>query len=149
MARVENEVFAARVQELVDRINDKLPNTVVSMMRPAIVSSDSETMSLTISYPAQDWELNAAGAVHGGITSTMFDSAMGLLAYAITGGLTSTISLNVSFPRPAAGDGTFMVRVYATMAGRTVMYMNGEMWDTRAPEKIVATASGVFRNLTT
>ena len=84
--------------------------------------------------------------IHGGIVGTMFDTSMGIAAYAVTGGMTPTISLTTNFLRPAPGDGTLIVHARVTKAGRAVIYAEAEMWDSRAPEKPVATAQGIFRN---
>ena len=40
-----------------------------------------------------------------------------------------------------------LVRATATMAGRTVICLSGELWDERDPDRLLVTAQGVFRNL--
>ena len=144
MIETDKNEFIARAQGLVDRVTGEA--VVFGMMQPRLESCDPDTLSLVVSYPALPWERNATGAVHGGMTAAMMDTAMGTLAYAITGGITPTVSLNMSYPRPAPGDGTLLISVRAVMAGRTILCISGEMWDGRAPEKPVVTAQGVFRN---
>lgn len=146
MVQIDNETFSARAEELRQRVESDHGDTAVAMMHLRMVECDAQNRSLTFAFPAFPWECNPNGVIHGGLVATMFDTAMGITAYAMTGQMTPTINLNTSFLRPAPGDGTLIVRAQVTMCGRTVIYASAEMWDSRAPEKAVATAQGVFRN---
>ena len=146
MVQIDNELFMARANELRERVGNDHSGSVVAMMQPRITDCDAAKMSITIAYPAQVWEQNPDGVIHGGIVGTMFDTSMGIACYALTGEMTPTISLMTNFLRPAPGDGTLMVHAHVTMAGRTVIYAAAELWDSRTPEKIAATAQGIFRN---
>ena len=143
---IDNETFFARATALSEQIKTERENSVVGMMHPLVTDCDAAAMSVTVEYPAFPWERNPDGVIHGGIVGTMFDTAMGVAGFALTGAMTPTISLTTAFLRPAPGDGTLVVRARITMAGHTVIYLSAEMWDSRAPEQIVATAQGVFRN---
>ena len=148
MVQIDNVLFMARANELRERVENDHSGSVVAMMQPRITDCDAAKMSITIAYPAQVWEQNPDGVIHGGVVGTMFDTAMGITCYALIGQMTPTISLTTSFLRPAPGAGTLVVRARVTKAGRAVIYAQAEMWDSRAPEAIVATAQGIFRNRT-
>ena len=147
MTEAEQEAFAANAVRLTEFIRAKEKNTVVSMMQPELAVCDPKTFSLTLAFPGQPWECNPTGAIHGGMVSVMFDTAMGIAAYAYADELTPTISLTTSYLRPAPGEGTLHVHATVTMAGRGIMYASAEMWEAQSPERIVATAQGVFRRL--
>ena len=144
---INKEVFRARAEELSERVKHEDGTTIVSMLQPALAGCDPDELSITLSYPAMHWERNAGGVIHGGITGLMMDTTMGVLAYAIAGGMCPTMNLNISYPRPAPGDGTLLVKAKAAMVGRSTLYMTAEMWDDRAPDKVVALANGVFHDL--
>ena len=146
MIKIDNELFATRANELRERIENERGDSAVAMLQPQITGCDAAEMSMTVEYPALRWEQNPDGVIHGGIVGTMFDTAMGIVCYALTGQMTPTVSLTTNFLRPAPGDGTLMVHAHVTMAGRTVIYAAAELWDSRTPEKIAATAQGIFRN---
>ena len=146
MVPVDKSLFEKRIEKLLSRMRGELDDSVFGMMEPRLEACDLEAQSLTLVFPARRWERNGSGAIHGGIISSMFDTAMGTLTYALTGGLTPTIQLNVSFPRPAPDDGVLYVRPRVVKMGRTVITVTGECWDGRAPGDIVATASGTFRS---
>lgn len=145
MKPIDPALFTARAEQLRSRM--MVDESFCGRLQPSVVSCDPETPSILLSFPVLPWELNVNGVVNGGISATMLDATMGTLGYAISGSFTPTISLNVSYLRPVPGEGTLMVRATAAMAGRAVIYLSGELWDTRAPEKLLATAQGVFRNL--
>ena len=147
MVQIDNELFTARANELRERIESEHGETAVAMMQPRLIDCDADAKCMTFAYPALAWEQNPGGVIHGGIVGTMFDTSMGIVAYGLAGRMTPTISLTTNFLRPAPGDGTLIVRARITMAGHTVIYAEAEMWDSRAPEKLVATAQGIFRNL--
>jgi len=146
MFSVDRDTVLARVSALRELIENDHGETVVAQMHIQLADYDTDPMSMTFSCPALKWEHNPDGVIHGGIVATMFDTAMGVVNFAMTGHMTPTINLTTAFLRPAPGDGTLIVRVHVTMAGRTVMHTAAEMWDSRDPARIVATAQGVFRN---
>ena len=139
--------FLSRLSEFSKRVADEGDTTVLGMLHPSVTVGDPDEPSVTLTFPAMDWEKNAGGVIHGGITALMMDSARGILAFAIAGGMCPTMNLNISYPRPAPADGTLRVKAKAVMVGRSSLFMSAEMWDLRAPEKPVATASGVFHDL--
>lgn len=146
MKIIDREHLAARAEQLLSRMTED--DLICGRLQPRLASCDPEIPSITVSFPVHPWELNVNGVVNGGITATMLDAVMGTLSYAVSGGFfTPTISLNVSYLRPAPGEGTLMVRATATMAGRAVICLSGEMWEAQTPEKLLATAQGAFRNL--
>ena len=147
MFEIDEAAFRARAYELADRVSMEGDTTILSMMRPRVVACDPTEPGITLAFPAMAWEQNAGGVIHGGITAAMMDSVMGVLAYAISGGMCPTMNLNISYPRPAPGDGTLIARARAVRVGHTSLYMTAELWDERAPDKQIVIANGVFHDL--
>lgn len=144
---INKDLFCMRVLELADRVSAESDSTILGMLHPSTSAYDPDEPSITLTFPAMDWEKNAGGVIHGGITALMLDSVMGVLAYAIVGGMCPTMNLNISYPRPAPADGTLCAKAKAVMVGHSTLYMTAEIWDIRVPEKIVANANAVFHNL--
>ena len=118
---------------------------ISGMLKPQLLECSYEDKSSVIGFPAMDWEQNPNGVIHGGIIATMMDTAIGLTTIGVTGTLTPTINLQVSYLRPCPADGLIAVRSYITMLGGSVVHTRAEMFDTREPEKLVATAEGAYR----
>lgn len=118
---------------------------VNALCAPEFVSCCYDTKTLTLRYTVQEWMLNPANTMHGGIVSSVFDLTMGLLSCYCAGGvLTPTIQMQVTFLRPIPAGETLVVEATCDMSGKTLCAMNGRAWLQSAPEKMSATSSGTF-----
>lgn len=135
------------LRDYVDLMNRERKHLVCGMMEPNYVACDPEALTLTVSYASKLWEQNPDGVLHGGIVATMLDTVIGTLTHIITGKLTPTVSLNISYLRPAPGDGVIVIKAYVTKMGRTLIHTRGEAWEEKRPEKLIATAEAVYRNM--
>ncbi len=142
----DEKVFLDRISSLISRMNGELADSVFGQMAPCLKTADLEDKSLTICFPAMHWERNGSGALHGGVICSMVDTAMGTLTYALTGALTPTINLNVSYPRPAPVSGTICVHVKVVKLGRSIISLTSQCWSDQAPDDVIAVATGTFRS---
>lgn len=119
--------------------------TFNGMLGAEFVSCDYETKTLRVAMDTQDWMTNPSQMVHGGVTASLLDFTMGLLArYCGTGYMTPTISMEVSYLRPAPLNRRIYVEAQATMAGFTICHATAKAWAEGTPEKPIATASGAY-----
>lgn len=105
---------------------------------------DAEAMTMTCSFPCEGWGANRIGRVHGGVVAAMLDQAMGLLCFAVTGRVPPTVEMQISYLRPAELQGQLYVKSRAVSTGKTFWHVNCEAWMEDSPERLVATASGVY-----
>ncbi len=119
--------------------------TIAGMIKPMLLECSCDDMSTLIGFPGQAWETNPNGVIHGGIIATMMDTAIGITTIALTDTLTPTINLQISYLHPCPADGTIAVRSHITMLGGSVIHARAEMYDTREPNTLVATAEGAYR----
>lgn len=140
-----NSEMRERLERIAVDACEKRGHMVAGMIKPRLLDCDAEAMTSVIGFPAMEWEINPNGVIHGGIVATMIDTAIGLTTIGITGTLTPTINLQISYLRPCPADGLIAVRSYITMLGGSVIHTRAEMYDTREPEKLVATAEGAYR----
>lgn len=142
---MDNCQLCARIETLLADGAEKRKNTIAGMIEPQLLACDCAGMSTLIGFPAKSWEVNPNGVIHGGIIATMMDTAMGITTIAITDTLTPTIDLHISYLRPCPADGMLAVRSAISMAGGSVVHIRAEMFDTREPDVLLATAAGAFR----
>ena len=122
-------------------------NGVIAKMRPQFIRCDFLAGESVMTYDVLDWELNPQNMIHGGITSTGFDTSLGMLAhyYAYPYVLT-TVNLSVSFLRPIRlGDG-MVYHSKIKSFGRSLVTLDGEVY-LRSNGKLAATATGTFKIL--
>lgn len=122
-------------------------NGVIAKMRPQFIRCDFLAGESVMTYDVLDWELNPQNMIHGGITSTGFDTSLGMLAhyYAYPYVLT-TVNLSVSFLRPIRlGDGMIYHSKIKSF-GRSLVTLDGAVY-LRSNGKLAATATGTFKIL--
>ena len=121
------------------------PGTINAWLTPEPVTCSYDEGWIEVKYHIDGWMGNLLDSVHGGAVAAMFDNAMGSMASCIANGHPCpTITLQVSFARPLTMGSNVHVRVNLTSGGRTLAYTQARLWEEGAPDRILATASGVF-----
>ena len=119
--------------------------TFNTMLGARFEACDYAKKTLTLSMEAQHWMANPSRMMHGGVTASLLDMAMGLLCRYCSGGfMTPTISMSVDYLRPAPIDRRLFIRAEITMCGFTVCHAVGSMWAEDKPEKLLATSAGSY-----
>lgn len=105
----------------------------------AHVGGDEYRMHLEI----QDHHLNQGGVVHGGVSMTLADNAMGIAAWhAADKTPTATIDFGMKFIAAGKGGGPLYGRAMIDRRTRDLCFMTSELW---SHGRKVATASGVWK----
>jgi acyl-CoA thioesterase len=85
---------------------------------------------------------NWHGTLHGGVTATLVDAAIGVAAIALSGGRPlSTVDLKVNYLRPAV-EGKFHCRAHLVKAGKTLVFGEAKVRDGRG--RVVATGQATY-----
>ena len=109
-----------------------------------LVSCDEESRTIELAFHTAPWMSNPAGVVHGGVVAILMDNGMGVACHALYKGHNPTITMNINYLRPVPLNSTVVVRARVTSFGRTVSYTCGELYLDGAPDRILATATGVY-----
>lgn len=144
LPQTQSELEASAL-EFIEILNHARPGTLQSMMHVSFESCDFESRTLTVSYETMPWMSNPIGMMHGGIIGAVLDSAMGTLIFALCGRkFPPTISLQINYLRPIPLGSRIFVRARADFIGRTNSSAVAELWMENQPDKLMATASGIF-----
>lgn len=126
-------------------MREECDGTFNAMLGGELVSCDFEKKIVLIAMETKDWMTNPSHIVHGGITASILDFTMGLLArYCTTGYMTPTVSMEVSYLRPMPLGKTVYVEAAVTMAGFSVCHVTAKCWAEGSPEKLIATGTGAY-----
>jgi len=104
-----------------------------------------EDGSIAFAMHAQEWMANPAGVIHGGMTSTLLDTALTLcvIAKLPTGKMCTTTNLNVQFVRPLFPNGEKIVaRGTVVHIGATTATSEGRVYDSR--NRLIAHATATL-----
>ena len=132
------------IRAFLDKINAEQSDTIIGMLHPRFVECSAEDATVTLAYPAMAWERNPLNVMQGGVVATILDFSIACLAVYYGGEKAVTVSLQTSYLRGCPIDGTLMVKVRATKAGRTMIHAFAECWEEKTPDKLVATCVGVY-----
>lgn len=85
---------------------------------------------------------NGHGTLHGGVTASLVDAAIGIAAIALSGGRRlSTVDLKVNYLRPAV-EGTVHCRAHLVKAGKTLVFGQVKVRDGQG--RIFATGEATY-----
>lgn len=90
-----------------------------------------------------DWHRNVYGVVHGGVTYSLLDTAMGVAVWTLLqeGERTATVEIKVAYCRPAS-DGRLVAEGRVVERTRQLAFTSGDVRD--ADGDLVAMATGTF-----
>ena len=112
------------------------------------VEVDSDAGQAHCLIEMRDVHRNRHGVLHGGIISTLLDTASGVTASMTVDDLGlapfSTVSLNVNFLAPATG-GDLCATGRVTGGGRSLVFVDADLRD--ADGTVIATSTGVFKRV--
>lgn len=132
------------IRAFLDKIGKEQGDSIIGMLQPRFVECSAEEATLTMAYPAMAWERNPLNVMQGGVVATILDFSIACLAVYYGGDKAVTVSLQTSYLRGCPIDGTLVVKVKATKAGRTMIHAYSECWEEKTPDKLVATSVGVY-----
>ena len=132
-----------RFQKALEMIKGPYELRLNNMLAPYMLSCDEEKRTSQILFLTKDWEKNQRDEIHGGAIAAMFDTAMGVTAFAFRGeNGVSTADLQVSFIKPFL-KGAFIFYTEITSMGNTLIRATCVARE-KESNLIVATASGTF-----
>lgn len=122
--------------------NDRM-SAFTRMLGVEVVSLDQDGCSMRLEIGPQ--HLNAGGGVHGGVTFSLLDSAMGAAVYARLDAheATATIECKINYTRGIIG-GVVECRAKVVHSGARTMVVDGEAWQDGA---LVAKCLGTFARI--
>ena len=135
MEQVMKGIAAFRMTQS-ERLNAK--------MKMQVLACDADAKTLRLAFPVEEWQLNPAGTLHGGMHATAVDIAMGMLAhYYGDGHYCSTTTMTVNYLRPIQMGDTLIMESCMEKLGRSMMNMTVRGW-AASDGKTAVTATGAY-----
>ena len=143
------EALEAHARTTLRSNNEDQKDTMNGMMKSQWGGCSYEDKTLTFEFPAQQWQANRIGNMHGGTICTAFDLTIAALARFYAGeNFAPTINLDVNYIRPVKMGETLVVTAKATSTGRRISQLTGEA-RIKSTGKLAATASSIYMNVDT
>jgi len=114
------------------------------MIRLTFVSCDYEKKEIVLSVKPEKWMTNPYGIIHGGISATILDTALGVLCrYYARGKMTPSMSLNLSYIDMVWPDKPVYAVAHLSRVGSKVNYGSAYLYS-EDPNKHLVEASGTY-----
>lgn len=109
-----------------------------------LLAEDPAAGTIEVAFTPDARMLNPQGTVQGGFVAAMLDDTMGPALVSMSGGkvMPSSVDLTVSFIRPVR-PGRVIGRGRVVKAGRTIVFLEGELYDEAGRLLARATSSAV------
>ena len=121
------------------------PGKLNAMLDLRLHSCSYEERWVILSAEARPWMANPAGIVHGGVTATLLDTALGQLCRYFSGGkVIRTIHADVSYLRAVSIGARLCVRADLDKMGAGVCFATGSLWEEGRPDRILATCAAAY-----
>ncbi|RZT23069.1 PaaI family thioesterase [Fictibacillus sp. BK138] len=142
----DQEIAAMKI--FLNSLKAKRENTnlthIASLLQFKTTLVDEDTLEMEMpNSPLLD---NSIGIVHGGLTATLLDTALGTLASHVPGNRKGavTVELKVDFLTPGVGE-KFICRAEVVHNGRQLVRMEGKVRNEKG--NLIASATGTFFKL--
>lgn len=131
----ENRQFKKAMNEAMHLNNESFPDRMNASLGLEVknFSRKGKHAEIDYEYTRKEQQLNPYGGVHGGIVCTVFDTAIGIGADALSGHLVTTTDLSTSFLRALNGE-TYKIHVEYTHIGGRLISGIGYMYDKESGE---------------
>ncbi|MFK2824884.1 PaaI family thioesterase [Bacillus sp. B190/17] len=138
-----NEEELHVLEQLLEGYLEKIEGKGTYIGRLLQMERKAADASCEILMPVTDLSNNSIGIVHGGITATLLDSAMGSAAYTVTPENYALVTSNLNIHYIAPGKGEHLtVKAHVIHKGSKTIIVEGEVL--RDDGKKVAHATGTF-----
>ncbi|MCB0507820.1 MAG: PaaI family thioesterase [Chitinophagales bacterium] len=91
-----------------------------------------EEGKVKMQFTVERYMLNPIGIMHGGIMATILDEVMGASSFTLArpNGF-ATINMNVDYLKPATEGETIFAEGTVVRAGKTILHIKAELWDSK------------------
>lgn len=147
LAENENgQELAQIVRDHISYLVQQVPGTVTTSFEMELLEARDDNREFLFRFRTGGWMINPDGILHGGISATMADQAMGIIANCMRRGegFCPTINLQVNFHRPLFVNDSVLIRITPVSVTNHLMHMSCHMFRESQPEKLCVSASAAY-----
>ena len=140
------EEMEQRLRFWIGQLHSRAPESIGDLLRFRVGPCSPDTGEYRFYASTGDWMKNAFGSLHGGIIGTILDQGMGMLATCLMDGkaITPTVQMQVEYHSPLIPGKSIFVRVQVVSAGKTLIHMAAQAWQTDHEDSLCLSATGLY-----
>lgn len=134
------------VKAIICGVHETAPDSIGDSFHITLEETATTQSCFAFACATAQWMRNANGTLHGGMIAALADQAMGQCAYCMMPGpgIAPSIELQVQYHRAFPPEGNVRVLVYPVSITKSVMNFRAELYRQGEPDKLCASASGVY-----
>lgn len=124
----------------------KVQNRMNDWLHFEIMDCDEEKGEYFFRCIADEWMCNPMGTLHGGISATILDHAMGSVAFCMVAdyGIAPAVQLQVQYHRPMAAGKNILVHIKTISVTKSLIHFYAEAYHEELPEKVCISGNGTY-----
>lgn len=139
------EAVEAAIKAYMENMKNDRDKNFNGLLELEFGSLDLQEPSILLYAHPLPWMANPMGFLHGGITTSYLDFAMGILCHiCIRDRIAPTVHMDVDFLRPIPIEDTICIEAKVRKGGRALYFLEGSIWVKDHPEKVLAAGSGSY-----
>ena len=140
----EHNIHEEGLRELIEKRRLQQPGSVNDRMAPEFVSCSEDARECTVRFHLKPEMRNPIGWLHGGVTSTMMDMGMGLLAFYHKQEMCPTTSMTINYLRPNRIGGYLVVNSRIAHLDKKIVHLTATAWMEDEKKHLTATATASY-----
>ena len=129
---LKQKCFEEGIRRTVEHVVTNERGHINELIQPTFSSCSEEKASITLEYPVLAWESNSNDVMHGGISATIMDTTLGILANYLCIGIgktfAPTINLSINYLKPIPVGETLCVEAKIVSFGKSLISVYGEAY---------------------
>lgn len=127
----EKERFEAGIKRMIRSVQSEgQGKRLNSLLKIELIQCNEQERSVTFEFPVGEWQLNSNDVLHGGMSASIMDLALGLPAnyIALEKGavFAPTINMNINYLLPVKLSDQLVVTTKIVSSGTSVITVTGE-----------------------
>lgn len=137
---------AEMIRKAIEELNERLPDSIGQLFGFELLNADEVQNTYLFSCQTKPWMTNAFGTLHGGMSASIVDQAMGFVVYGLmTGeGIAPTAQMQMSYLAPLTPGEDVLVSVHAVSRGSTLLHMTAEIRRADASNRLCIAANAIY-----
>lgn len=118
---------------------------LTGMLNLRLQSCDYQNRTAIFTFEPSPWMINSAGILHGGVTASLFDVALGVLCrYYSSSDICPTVHLDVNYLLPIPTNTALCVETHLLRNGNPLCTAEGFIYTLKSSHRIFASSTGLY-----
>lgn len=133
------------IREQFDALH-KVQHKMNDWLHFAFLDFDEESKTYCFCCLTEPWMCNPMGTLHGGISATILDHAMGSLAFCMVSeeGIAPASQIQVNYHRPLFAGKKILIKVSLVSRTRSLLHFSAVAYHEDLPDKICISGTGTY-----